>query len=196
MSTEDYVVTVDPTVAQSITNNNASLCEGDNIDIDYATPTENGSISVQAVYPAGVTGSVDYSSLTVLGSTGNLSEALTNTTTSPQTVSYTFTASGNSCSDVIENVDVVVNPRPEFTNLPGVQTICSGTQLNFTPASDVTGTVFTWVSGTPTEITGNTDGAGTITNTLTNTATSSGNMLQKLERRPPMSSCESTRCVR
>ena len=161
ISTEDYVVTVDPTVVQTITNNSASICEGDNIDIDYDTPTENGSISVQAIYPGGVTGSVGYGALTVIGSSGTLIEALTNTTTSPQTVTYTFTASANSCSDVLESVDVVVNPIPDIGITNNLPIINSGEQTNISiSTATLNGFVAIKSVTVPPGITGN-SGVGT-----------------------------------
>ncbi|WMN11344.1 PKD-like domain-containing protein [Marivirga salinae] len=168
-TTQDYVVTVNPNPVQTITNNEAIVCEGIGVDIDYSTPTSGGDISVQANYPTGVTGSIDYSTLTSIGATGTITESLDNTTDSPQTVDYTFTVSGNGCPTSSETVSVQVNPTPTFTNLPATTDICSGEQLNFTPTSDVAGTVFTWTVNAPATITGEASGIGTIDDVLTNT---------------------------
>ncbi len=164
----DYTVTVNPGVKETIANNDGTLCSGTATDIDYSTATENGDITLTAAYPAGVTGSVNYTGQSI-GSTGTISETLTNTNATPQTVTYTFTASGNGCGVSVQNVDVVVNPSPDLTNLPGNTTICSGAQLSFTPVSSVGGVIFNWTSTTSGNITGNTNGTGTIDDILTNT---------------------------
>jgi len=160
-----------PTVVQTITNNDAIVCDGSAIDVDYATSAVGGVISVQAVYPTGVTGSVDYSTLTALGASGKLAETLANTTSTPLTVTYTFYSTASGCYiGLEESVDVVVNPIPTFTNLPAAATVASGTTLDFLPTSDVAGTAFSWTSTVTGDITGNTSvGDGKIADILNNT---------------------------
>ncbi len=84
--------------------------------------------------------------------------------------SYVFrwTEVNNTCSD-FDEITVVFFQTPMFTNLPSIATICSGDQLNFTATSDVVGTVFTWTSVISANITGNTNGVGSITDILINT---------------------------
>ena len=151
-----------PSPIQVITNNDAIVCDGTGIDIDYTTPTVAGDITLTAVYPAGVTGSIIYTGQSV-GVAGNISETLSNTNFTSQTVTYTFTASAAGCTDAVTSVDVVVDPTPTITNLPSPATICSGDQLNFTAAGDVAGTVFTWTCAICAYITGNSDGVGSLT---------------------------------
>ena len=114
-----YTVNVDPSVTQTIANNDAVVCEGVGVDIDYVTVSENGSISLQASYPAGVVGSVGYGAPTVLGAgPGTIVESLSNATSFNQTVTYTFTASANSCADQITAPNTVGAPSDhhQFTN--------------------------------------------------------------------------------
>src|SRR6185436_1514567 len=168
--TEDYVVTVNPPVQQTITNATPVVCEGVATSIAYSTPTANGTIVVTAVYPAGVTGSVDYNTTPSAPlASGTVTESLSNTNSTPQVVTYTFTANGNGCAANVTTTTVTVNPTPDFTLTPYSSTICSGAQLNFTPTADVSGTIFTWTSAISANITGNSSGSGPITNTLVNT---------------------------
>ena len=157
------------TPVQTITNNDAIVCEGIPVDIDYVTPTENGDITLTASYPVGVTGSVNYTGQSI-GAAGTITETLDNTTSSPQIVTYTFTTDANGCAPAVTSVNVTVDPTPTFTGTPYSRTICSGQALGFNPTSDVTGAVYTWTSAPVANITGNTaTGSGTITDVLINT---------------------------
>ena len=159
--TQNYVVTVNPAVTQTITNNDAIVCEGIAVDIDYDTPTENGDIALTATYPVGVTGSVDYTGQSI-GASGTITESLDNTTSTPQTVTYTFTASANGCPVQVTSVTVVVDPTPDVFATD--ETICSGeiTSVSITNPNGVLGTVFTWTVLSSTNLSGPTAGTGNL----------------------------------
>ncbi|MEM9857158.1 MAG: PKD-like domain-containing protein [Bacteroidota bacterium] len=160
-STQTYMVTVNPNVVQTLTNNSPVVCEGVGVDIDYATPTENGAITLTATYPSGVSGSVGYTGQSI-GSSGTITETLDNTTSTPQTVTYTFTTSANGCPVVVESTTVQVNPRPDVS-APG-QTICSGkiTSVALSNPNGVSGTIFSWVVVSSTNLSGAVSGTGSL----------------------------------
>ncbi|MEO1054217.1 MAG: PKD-like domain-containing protein, partial [Bacteroidota bacterium] len=159
--TQDYVVTVNPAVTQTITNNDPIVCEGVPVDIDYDTPTENGDITLTATYPSGVTGSVDYTGQSI-GASGTIVETLDNTNSTPQTVTYTFTASANGCPVQVTSVDVRVDPTPDVS--ASDQTICSGetTNIVITNPNGVAGTTFSWIVQSTTNTLGATPGTGAV----------------------------------
>ncbi len=70
-------------------------------------------------------------------------EILFNTTFNPIEVSYNYTITANGC---ITNqvVKVNVTQTPLLTSTLSPPNICSGTSFSYVPASNVTGTVFTW----------------------------------------------------
>ncbi|MBI1836775.1 MAG: gliding motility-associated C-terminal domain-containing protein, partial [Flavobacteriia bacterium] len=71
---------------------------------------------------------------------------------------------------------VTVNPIPTVTNATTTQTICSGSLASITPTSAVANTTFGWTaSASAGTITGyTTPGTGNISETLTNSASTSG----------------------
>jgi hypothetical protein len=143
---QTYTVTVSPSVTQSIINNAAEICEGTSTDIDYSTPTQNGVVSVKALYAAGVTGNINYSVLTVVGSNGKINETLSNTTLTPKIVTYTFTATGNNCTPITETVFVTVKPIPSLSVTNNASVICSSSQTNIDLSDATQGAVITLIS--------------------------------------------------
>ncbi len=66
---------------------------------------------------------------------GNISETLINTTTSPVNVTYAYTLTANGCTNS-QNVIVAVNfASPTITTQPGTQTRCAGVTASFTSAA-------------------------------------------------------------
>ncbi|MCB0526695.1 MAG: PKD domain-containing protein [Saprospiraceae bacterium] len=118
-------------------------------------------MTVQAVYPAGTSGSVGYGSSTPLAFPGTLTESLYNTTSSAQIVTYTFTTSAGGCIDAVSNVDVRVDPTPNV--FAPDQTICSGetTNIAITNPNAVAGTTFSWTISA-TNVTGASAGSGNL----------------------------------
>ncbi|HLO45553.1 MAG TPA: PKD-like domain-containing protein, partial [Leadbetterella sp.] len=113
---------------------------------------------------------------------GPISQTLTNNTAVDAVVRYTVTPYNGTCAGANFTFDVTVRPTIVITN-PGNQTICSGTAFSRTPTSNIAGTTYTWTaaitsaptSGTITGFTNNTiASAAPITQTLTNTGTTSG----------------------
>ena len=105
---------------------------------------------------------------------GDPIETLTNSTTSPVSVTYVYTLSANGCTNPTNyNVVVTINPIPTLSSTLTPPALCSGTAFSYTPASATTGASFAW---TRAEVIGisNTSGSGigdpneTLINTTTN----------------------------
>jgi|GEM_PF-5925228 len=80
-----------------------------------------------------------------------ISEALTNTTTSPIDVTYVYTIISGGCSNT-QNVVVTVNPNPAMSSA-GTASICSNATLNF-PLTSTVPASFTWVAADNANTTG------------------------------------------
>ncbi|MEM6522391.1 MAG: PKD-like domain-containing protein [Bacteroidota bacterium] len=187
--TEDYIVTVDPIVTQTLTNNELVVCSGESVSIDYETLTENGDITLTAVYPTGSGGDVTYTGQSV-GSSGTITEVLSNSTSAPITVTYTFTASANSCPVQVTSVDVVVDPIPGAFAMD--QSICSGeiTSISITNPNGVAGTVFNWTVVSSTNLTGPVAGTGNLIAQVLNTINPSNPGTVEYEIIPTSNGCD------
>ena len=82
---------------------------------------------------------------------GNVNETLTNTTTIPIAVTYSYITTASVCSNAGDNVVVTVDPVPVITAAQA-KTICDGAAVNYkvtlTPAGLPAGTTYNW--STPT----------------------------------------------
>ena len=76
-------------------------------------------------------------------STGIIKDTLTNSTTSPITVTYVFTLVANGCSNK-DSIKVVVNPTPKLSGTHTPSAICDSTLFSYTDTSATTGTTFSW----------------------------------------------------
>lgn len=110
------------------------------------------------------------------GSGPTISGSLINNTVTPQTTTFTITATANGCSSVINTITVLVNPRPDVDATPNTtQTLCGGIVFpgfTITNPNGIPGTTFSWtrnntgvVTGFPNSGTGATIASGTFTNT-------------------------------
>ena len=102
---------------------------------------------------------------------GDITGALTNTTSAPVTVTFTITPVIYGCNGTTTTATVVVNPTPDAVATPPSQSICSGANItNIVLSGSVTGTQFNWTrdnTGTVTGIAGS--GSGNISGALSNT---------------------------
>ena len=159
-------VTVNPTpqLSSSLTAN--AICS--NNTFTY-TPTSLISGATYFWSRASVTG-ISQSASTGAGS---VSEQLTNTTTTPVNVVYTFSLGANGCNS-IQNVTAQVNPTPVLSSIVTPAAICSNTTFSYAPASAVTGTTFSWIRPSVNGISESTEsGSGPISEILTNTTANS-----------------------
>ncbi len=104
--------------------------------------------------------------------TGSVSEVLTNTTSSPISVVYTYTTTSGGCSNNGQNVVVTVNPSPQLSSTLTPNPICSATAFTYTATSATTGSTFSWSRAPIAGISqAGTTGTGNVNETLTNTTT-------------------------
>ncbi len=108
-----------------------------------------------------------------------ISQTLTNTSTSVQTVVYTVTPKSNGCPGANFTVTVTVNPSP--TAIASPQTICSGTNSNIAITTNVTpspNVTFSWTVANNSNINGAANSSGnTIAQTLNNTSNTVQNLV-------------------
>jgi len=100
---------------------------------------------------------------------GPISQTIVNSSnTTIDSIKYVIRAKANGCNSADTTIYVIVYPLPSISS--GTQTICSGNLASFTPIPSVSGSTFTYtttvLSGT---LTGNSNGNGNISQTLTNT---------------------------
>jgi len=169
----NFVVTIDPT--PTLTNNplTQTFCSGGTALLG---PTSNVAGTTFAwtssVSSANVTGN------TAAGA-GNISDVITNTGTTTETITYVITPTGPglaACPGTVANYVVTVDPIPDVSNAVLAQAFCSGGTAAFNPTSSVAGTTFSWTasasSGTVTGFTA--AGTGNISDVITNTGAASG----------------------
>jgi gliding motility-associated-like protein len=168
-----YTIIVNPTPV--VANRTTTVCSGSAFTV---TPT-NGSGNIvpsgttytwTVAANANVTGASDQST-----ATSTISQTLTNTSNTVQTVVYTVTPISGTCSGATFTVTVTVNPTPTVT--AQAATICSATAFSVAPTNGSgnivpTGTTYTWSA--PAAITGISGlAAGTAQTTIGGTLTNS-----------------------
>ena len=161
----NFVVTVNP-----LPNINAippqTVCSGQSTTLVTPSSTVSGTTYS---WSSSVTG-------TVAGNTPNGTnnipvQTLTNGSTTAGTVTYSITPTANTCIGPIQSFTIIVNPIPQATATPTVDTICSGDIINIQLSSTVNGTSFNWTVNAPPSITGASNGTGSsIQQTLTSTS--------------------------
>lgn len=159
--TVSVIVRPSPVLSSTLTT---AVCSGSPLAYSALSATSNSSFAWSRAAVAGI------SNLAGSG-TGDVNEVLTNTTTSPVHVYYTYTVTSNSCVGPAQNVDVTVNPAPTITSST-TDDVCSKTEdnYNYFPTSDVLGATYSWTRATVTGISqAGTSGTGNISEILTNT---------------------------
>ena len=146
-------VTVNELPTFTLTNNISSICVGSVTDIDLNTLTAGATITLTSVVPSdpGVGG------FTLAGATyvvfpANIADALTNSTNSPQTVTYEFEIDANGCTNPVRQTTIVtINPTPVFTLTNNIPSICSGENTDIDIGSPTSGAVITLIAVTPSD---------------------------------------------
>ncbi len=166
----NFVVTINPTPSAQPDKTTETLCDGGttSIDLDAVMPVAGTTYTWTVVDNPDVTGETGDAS----GTLTDIIQTLDNTSNTTQTVTYTVTPTANGCPGPTTDVLVTIQPDPTFTNA-GVEDICSGDQLNFTPVGTVAGTNFNWTtSAVGPNIAGHSaSGSGLISDVLTNAGT-------------------------
>ena len=186
---KSYTITVNPTPV--VANKTATICSG-----TAFTATTVGSDVVPAgtqytwtVVPnANVTGASNQAT-----AVSTISQTLTNTSNTVQTVVYTVTPISGTCTGVSFTVTVTVNPKPTVT--AQAVAICSGTAFSVAPSNGSgnivpTGTTYSWSAPAAiTGISGLASGSAqtTIAGTLSNSTSAPINVTYVVT--PTTSSC-------
>ncbi len=104
------------------------------------------------------------------GSGNSISQTLTNSGFTIDTVIYSVTASANGCPGVPVNFLMAVSPAADVIFTPATQSFCTGSTTNILVSSNVAGSTYTWsATGSSGNITGYTAGSGNmIQQTLSN----------------------------
>lgn len=165
--TQDPVPTItNPVLTQTI-------CSGSNAIINPTASVAGSTFTWTATSSAGtVTG------FSAAGA-GNISEAITNSGTTSETVTYVVTPTGPApsfCVGTPSSFVVTVDPIPTITNAVLTQSFCSGNMAFFAPVADVAGCTFAWTaSSSAGTITGfSANGNGTINEMITNAGSAQG----------------------
>ncbi len=75
--------------------------------------------------------------------TGNITETLTNISTSPIDVIYTYYLTAYGCTSP-QNLDVIVNPTPVLSSSLAPAPVCYGVPFSYTATSATVGTTYSW----------------------------------------------------
>jgi PKD repeat protein len=143
-----------------------TLCSGSSINqVVISSQTSNVDFSWTLSLPNGISG------VTTSGTDTIYSQPIANSTNAPITITYqinaTYTNNGVSCSnDTILNI--TVNPIPDMSVTPVVDTICSNTSAIIIASSSVAGTIFNYTASPGPNITGSSGGSGSNINQLLN----------------------------
>ncbi|MFZ1783605.1 MAG: PKD-like domain-containing protein [Ferruginibacter sp.] len=191
-NTTNTPITVTFTVTPSYTNAGVT-CTGTPVTATVlvnptpnavAAPTSQTICSVATITTIAITGNVAGTvynwtrdnTVAVTGipasGAGNISGALTNTTTAPVTVTFTITPTANGCPGTPITATVLVNPTPTAIATPASQTICSATPITtiVITGNAVAGVVYSWTRDNTGTVTGiAASGSGNISGALTNT---------------------------
>ncbi|MDP1746374.1 MAG: T9SS type A sorting domain-containing protein, partial [Bacteroidota bacterium] len=163
---QNVTVTVNPKPSLSSSLTPPSICTG--TAFTY-TPTSLSSGAAFTWARAAVTG---ISNLAATGS-GNVNETLTNTTTSPISVTYVYITTANGCTNAPgQNVVVTVGQVPVLSSSL-TPSVCSGTTFTYTATSTTPGVSFSWIRATVSGIAEpGTSGTANVSEILTNTTAS------------------------
>ncbi|REG88497.1 beta strand repeat-containing protein [Algoriphagus antarcticus] len=184
-NTQNVTVTVNPRPA--ITPITQAICSGETFTVSPVNGANDivpaGTTFTWTVAPNGsVTGETNQAT-----PQANISQLLTNSTTSVQTVVYTVTPTSGSCAGTPFTVTITVKPTPTV-NAVSNQTLCNGLNtnaVNFT-GNAVAGKVYTWTNDTPSiglaasgtgnipSFTSTNTGAAPVTATITVTPVANG----------------------
>lgn len=159
-------VLVNPRIVVTASTTTQTICSGSAITPVALSSSANGTTYS---WTRNNTGSV--TGIAASG-TGNITGTLSNTTSSPVTVTFTITPTANGCTGTAITSTVIVNPATNVvTTTPALQTICSGANITTIASSGGGGgTTYNWTRNNTASVTGIANsGSGNITGSLTNT---------------------------
>lgn len=148
----EYRITVNPVPIVSASATNQTICSNENVNVSLSSNVTGATFSWTVTANPNVTGAIN-------GTGISINQVLVNTSTAPQTVTYTVVpilANGAvSCSGEPIDIDVVINPAPTVTFSASNAELCSGqTTTAVTLSSATPNAIITWEVTLPTGITG------------------------------------------
>ena len=157
----NYIVTVYPTPQITTAPLAQSICTNTLISVNLASSVANSTFAwISAASSPNLAG--------YMNGNGNLiSQTLSNSGYTIETVTYHITPTANGCSGPVSNYVVTVNPKPDVSNNPLSSQICSGLSPMINLTSNVAGVNFTWTaSGSSGNIIGYGPGSGLVINQI------------------------------
>jgi gliding motility-associated-like protein len=185
-SSYTIAVTVNPLPTMTSANS-VTICGGQAVNLALTSNPTGSTFTWVAASNTNVGGE---STTTQTSST--ITDVLTNTTTSVQTVSYTVTPTLNGCTGTPQTVNVSVNPAPVMTSA-STAAICSGQTFSIPLTSNPSGATLSWIATDNTNVTGEsttTQTTSTLSNTLTNTTSTVQTVTYTVT--PTLNSCVGT----
>ena len=168
--TVDFVVIVNPLPAITNVSTDTSICSGSTTDITLVSTIYLTTYSWTAV-----SSSPNLSGYSA-GSGSEISQTITNSGFTIDTVSYLVTPEAFSCSGPEKEFRVVVFPVPDLANTPLSRSICTGSSTNLALLSNVAGTTFTWSCTGGASVTGWSENTSTPATLIDQTLTLSGSI--------------------
>ena len=123
---------------------NGPLCSGDTLNLSAGS--SSAGVSYSWTGPNGYSSNQQNPSILNIGTSGS--------------GNYTVRTSLNNCTSSA-SITVNVNPTPDVSPTPLIQTICSNSTTEIILTGTITGTVFNWTTNTNQNIAGNSAGTGT-----------------------------------
>ncbi|MFN5170766.1 MAG: PKD-like domain-containing protein [Cyclobacteriaceae bacterium] len=131
-------VVVSPSPTMSIANTSPVICNGALTNFTLNSTTSGAVIRLVSVNYGAATGTLTAGQTFLSGYT--ISETITNGTSGPVVVNYTFDVSANSCVNAGPfNTTVTVQPSAKFSASNGTPVLCEGVPTNVTIASSTVG---------------------------------------------------------
>ena len=134
--TQNVTVRVKPTPVLSSSLSLPSICSNSVLSYTPSSETSGVTFIWNRSASAGITPAAG-------SGLNNPNETLINSSASPINIIYTYTLSGQGCTNT-QNVIATVLPVPVLSSPNSLSTICSNTIFSYTPASATPGTTFTW----------------------------------------------------
>ncbi len=161
-------VTVRPRPTATATNSSPAICSNQSTNITLSANVTGTTFAYTASGSSANIGGFSN------GSGASIAQTLTNSGTTPGTVTYTITPTAATCSGNAIQTVVTVNPLPATVVTPNVQTICTGQATAIALSSPVAGATFAWSASGSANASGFANGSGSsIAQTLS--STTSGN---------------------
>ena len=165
-------ITINPIPLATATNSAQTICSA----TSFATMVLGTSNAVPSTFTWTRDKTTEVTGVAASGTGDITGVTLTNTTISPQTVTFTITPTGPNptlCVGSAITATIVVNPTPVLSSNLTPPAFCTGSIFSYTPTSTTSGATFPWTRPAITDITpGTSSGTGIVSEPLTNTSSS------------------------